>query len=194
MKGIIFEKIKTIITSLNAKRIVAIITSVIISFLMFLTVESCKNTPEESQLPKEVRLTEGNIRNYLCLDGNFVDGVVNHSVILGYHVFSAEVDLDCQIYPLRVGEFRNVEVTVIVSSDSNTFEGSVKWNGEEYVRNYWHIKGEEENKKIEITFKVGSDGRFSKKYEFECSGIGGTLSGSAIFRITNVSGVFVPSN
>ena len=169
------------------KRFISNIISICVCFLMILNVASCANKNNSGKSPRnEIVLTTDNIENYLCFEGEFLDGrkVYLHS----------EADLEFQVYPLRLGEFRDVKVTLIVSSNDSAFERTCWWDGETFRFGYWHVKEAEEKWRIKLEFKVGVDGRFSKKYEVECPQKSEILSGDAIFTVAEVSGCFLSND
>lgn len=169
------------------KRFISNIISICVCFLMILNVASCANKNNSGKSPRnEIVLTTDNIEEYLCFEGDFLNGRLD-----GKYVYTSEADLEFQVYPLRLGSFRNVKITLIVSSNNSAFERTCWWDGEKYCFGYWHVKGAEEKWRIKLEFKVGVDGRFSKKYEVECFNKSSVLEGAAIFKVAEVSGSIV---
>ena len=96
----------------------------------------------------------------------------------------ATATLEFQAYPVVSGDFENVEITLVVYSTDSTFTYMQDFG------DYWHLSGDSGAKSIEITFKLGVDGRFSKNYPVECFNNTGILNGSCEFIVKSVSGSF----
>ncbi|MCD8241901.1 MAG: hypothetical protein LUD73_05905 [Lachnospiraceae bacterium] len=58
---------------------------------------------------------------------------------------------------------------------------------------YFHLTGEDDESKVEITFKMPSSGEFSNSYDIQCSNLTTVLKGNCDFTITSVEGEFVPN-
>lgn len=129
----------------------------------------------------KVELTVDNILKYVQFDGEFTDGKYTKSIVNW-----AEAVLEFQAYPVVSGKFNNVEITLVATSNDHTF---TYMNS---LGNYWHLSdADKDTKKIEFTFKLSVDGRFSKNYSVECLNNTGKLSGSSDFKIVSVSGTFL---
>ena len=159
---------------------------VIVSLMLCLTAcgSGNANTNSESIVTekKTVSLTNDNIKNYVNFDGSFTNGDYTMGIV-NY----AEATLEFQAYPVADGDFNNVEITLVGTSNEHTFT---------YMNdmgNYWHLSdADRDAKNIEITFTLGVDGRFSKNYSVECLNNTGKLSGNCDFRVISVSGTFEP--
>jgi len=131
---------------------------------------------------KSVELTADNINDYIQFDGEFTNGKYTKSIV-NY----AEAILEFQAYPVAVGKFENVEITLVATSNDHTFT---------YMNdlgNYWHLTNEDhDTKEIEFTFRLGVDGNFSKNYSVICRNNTGVLSGASEFKVVSVSGTFTP--
>ena len=148
-------------------------------------------TPEPTEAPTQaptatpeakIKLTKSNIEDYIQFEGEFVDGEYSKGLIN-----IAKAVLDFQAYPVAAGKFNNVEITVVASSKDHIFTYMNSYG------NYWHLAdADKDTKKIEFTFKLGVDGKFSKKYSVECLNNTGTLSGNSNITVVSVSGTFIP--
>lgn len=164
------------------KRIVCVLL-ILVLFFNFAACNSDQANAEDLS-KNEITLTEHNIEDYLNFDGEFIDGKYSRGPFLNL----AEATLDFQVYPAAYGTFKNLEITLVVTSTDSTFTYMNSFG------NYWHLSEAEEDaeREIKISFRVGVDGSFSKKYSVECLNNTGVLKGSAQFKIVSVSGAFVP--
>ena len=130
----------------------------------------------------EVNLTKENITDYVIFDGTFINGKYESS-LFGY---TSKATLEFQSYPAKNGEFKDVEITLIVTSDDFAFNYAT---GEE-----WHLADAPDDEKdhIKITFKIGIDGQFEKKYNVLCLYNSAILDGDAKFRVVSAKGTFLP--
>ena len=136
--------------------------------------------------PQAIELTKDNITEYIKFDGSFVDGTYT----MGVYVNWADAKLEFQTYPIQDGTFSNVEVTLIATSDNDTFTYMNDFG------NYWHLEDakEGEDKEIKFTVTLPLDGKFQKTYEVTCSNNTGELEGDCDFIIVSASGEFKPNN
>jgi len=163
--------------------------TILLAFAMVLSLAACggtkapEPTPEPTPEPvKEIELTKDNISDYVQFAGEFTEGKYTKSIV-NY----ADAVLEFQAYPVVAGKFNNVEITLDATSNDNTFTYMNSFG------NYWHLSdADKDTKKIEFTFKLGVDGKFSKKYSVECLNNTGVLSGNSDFSVVSVSGTFKP--
>ena len=167
--------------------------TILLSLVMVMSLAACGGggtttpTPDPTQAPiatqeAKITLTKSNIKDYIQFEGEFVDGEYSKGLIN-----IAKAVLDFQAYPVAAGKFNNVEITVVASSKDHTFTYMNSFG------NYWHLAdADKDTQKIEFSFKLGIDGKFSKKYSVECLNNAGTLSGNSDFTIVSVSGTFIP--
>ena len=132
-----------------------------------------------------IELTKDNIETYIEFDGSFVDGTYTMGAIANW----ADAKLDFKTYPMSDGKFNNVEVTLVATSDNDTFTYMNAFG------NYWHLEDAKdgEDKEIKFTVKIPSDGKFDKIYEVTCSNNTGELEGDCSFEIISASGEFIPN-
>ena len=167
---------------------------ILLALLMVLSLAACGGgggqttpTPEPMQAPtatpeEKIALTKSNITDYIQFEGEFVDGEYSKGLIN-----ISKAVLDFQAYPVAAGKFNNVEITVVASSKDHTFTYMNSFG------NYWHLAdADKDTEKIELTFKLGIDGKFSKKYSVECLNNAGTLSGNSDIAVVSVNGTFIP--
>lgn len=161
------------------------IISLILICAMLLSLCACGNTEskEEQGTEKEsIELTKNNIMEYVKFDGEFTNGTYTKGSFVNW----AEATLEFQAYPVAAGQFNNVEITLIASSDDHTFTYMNSFG------NYWHLAEESDAREIRLTFNLSVNGEFSKNYSVECSNNTGELSGNCNFTVSSVSGTFIP--
>lgn len=153
--------------------------------ITLLSLCACSNNQTSSDAPKQesIALTKDNISEYIQFSGEFINGTHTMSFI-NY----AEAVLDFQAYPTASGQFNDVEITLVATSNDHTFTYMNDFG------NYWHLSDSDSNtREIKFTFKLGVDGKFSKNYSVECSNNTGNLKGGCDFTVVSVSGTFTPN-
>lgn len=155
------------------------LTSLLLALLMVLSFVACGAGEEENEETKEVQLTKENLLDYVNFTGDFK----NARMLSGLGLIAA-ADIDFQAYPIEVGSFKNVEI--VLKATNEQIENDTESGAE------WYLHGDDK-KQIELSFKLGVDGKFSKEYAVESFwNIHETkLKGSCEFEILSVSGTFV---
>lgn len=133
----------------------------------------------ESQQPiKPIVLTKENIADYVSIRGEYKNGTYKDSIL--YYISSA--DLEFQAYSTVSGSFENVEITV--RANLNEKGGA--------LNEKWHLVNSDDEKNVQFTFKLSTDGEYNASYSIECARNTWKLNGDSDLEIISVSGTFIP--
>lgn len=170
-----------------------IITSLLIILLVSVFSIGCVSsdtvpTTSTKEEPKQIELTIGNIRNYIQLEGSFTEGQFTMYQGSDAYIFRnhAEAMLNLDAYSVVPGKYSNVEIEIVVSSKDSAFTYMNDYG------NYWHLIDDgEDAKEIRFSFRLGADGRFSKKYQVQCWNNTDKLAGNAEIEVVRVTGTYI---